>query len=220
MKVALVLNGLPRKVKEAYESYWKPFIQNYGADVYLHYWNDAESDIVLDTYNPIKYICEDPFKFTKYKENVTSVNDDMARPIKEYDVAGNFTSLPMFYSWQCGYNLIETEYDCIVRSRFDLSWDIPLNLSNLDLAKINVTNHHWNGSNIIDDNLMVSNQKNCDLLLTDIFDVFCDIIRDERFIYFAERNFTNILQKKNLYKYVYKSNDMNFRLLREFKVWY
>lgn len=220
MKVALVLNGLPRKVKEAYESYWGPFIQHYNADVYLHYWKDAEWDVVLDTYNPIKFICEEPFKFTEYKQNVTSVDDQMARPIKEYDVAGNFTTLPMLYSWQRGYNLIDSKYDCIVRSRFDLSWDTTLDVSNLDLNKINVTNHHWTDSDIIDDNLIVSSQKNCDMLLTDIFDFFCDIIQNERFIYYPERNFTNILQKKNLYNYVYKSNDMNFRLLREFKVWY
>jgi hypothetical protein len=220
MKVALVLNGLPRNVKEGYEIYWKHIIENYDTDVYLHFWEDADWQDVLNVYNPTKFICQPPFPFTKYKENVTSVNDPMARPIKEYDVAGNFTSLPMFYSWQSGYNLIDKKYDCIVRSRFDLGWEVPMDLSKFDLNKINVTNHHWANSKIIDDNLLISNQQNCDLLLTDIFDTFCSIIQGDGLIHFAEQNFTNILIKKNLYQYIYKSNDLNFKLLREFKVWY
>ena len=46
--------------------------------------------------------------------------EDRSRPLVDYDVEGNFRGFHMFYSWQQGYNLIEGEYDCIIRSRYDL----------------------------------------------------------------------------------------------------
>ena len=42
-----------------------------------------------------------------------------------------------------GYNLIEGEYDCIIRSRYDLGTRTPIRLENLDLSKVNISNHHW-----------------------------------------------------------------------------
>ena len=39
MRVAVVITGLPRKVKEGYESCWKKYIEKYDADVYVQYWD-------------------------------------------------------------------------------------------------------------------------------------------------------------------------------------
>ena len=46
MKVALLLSGLPRKVKEGYEHTWKHIIKNYDTDVYLHAWKDENGNII------------------------------------------------------------------------------------------------------------------------------------------------------------------------------
>jgi hypothetical protein len=226
MKVALLLTGLPRKVQEGYDNYWKHIIENYDTDVYLHFWEDEEFDKVLNVYSPKKYICEKPFKFTNYKIGINSyfrdgiTPDDLSRPLEQYDVAGNFRSLPMFYSWQRGYGLIEGEYDCIIRSRYDLGTENQIKLQNLDLTKINTSGMHWPGSIIFDDNLCITNQTYGYKIFSNIFDVFVEHIKSNSTIHFAERNFTEILVKKGLYNDTIKTNELPFELLREHKLWY
>ena len=46
MKVALLLSGLPRKVKEGYEHTRNHVIKNYDTDVYLHAWKDENGNII------------------------------------------------------------------------------------------------------------------------------------------------------------------------------
>jgi hypothetical protein len=226
MKVALILTGLPRKVEEGYVHYWKSIIENYNTDVYLHFWEDEEFEKVLNVYTPKKFIKEKPFKFTEYTQGIKSYSgdgttlDDLPRPLEHYDVAGNFRSLPMFYSWQKGYNLIEGEYDCVIRSRYDLGNANPIKLENLDLTKINTSAKHWPYSNIIDDNICVTNQKNSHDIFSNIFDEFIIHMKSTGTIHYAEKNFTEILNKKGLYNYTIKTNELPFELLRKHKIWY
>jgi hypothetical protein len=226
MKVALLLTGLPRKVEEGYIHYWKHIVENYDTDVYLQYWEDEEYEKVLQVYKPKKYIQEKPFKFTKYREGINSFfadgirPDDMSRPLPQYDVAGNFRGFPMFYSWQIGYNLIEGQYDCIIRSRYDLGTSNPIKLENLDLSKINTSASHWPGAPIFDDNLCISNKQNADKIFTNIFDEFITHIKNSGVIHFAEKNFTEILERRGLIGDTIKTTELPFQLLRENKLWY
>jgi hypothetical protein len=225
MKVALVISGLARKVEEGYTQYFKNIIDNYDTDVYLHYWEDTNYDEykkVLDVYSPKKYIALKPFSFEKYQIGISVANgmDSTSRPMPEYGIKGCFNSLPIFYGWQSAFNLIEEKYDCIIRSRYDIGNDDMVFLDMLDLNKINISAHHWSGSEIPDDNLLITNQLNANLLLSDIFDTHIKIIQSEKVIYFNEFNFMNILKEKKLYNLINKSNQLKFSLLREFKVWY
>lgn len=220
MKVALLLTGLPRKVEEGYEHYWKNIVENYDTAVYLHFWEDEEYEKVLQVYNPKKFVKEKPFKFTEYRYGVVSPNDDMSRPLEQYDVAGNFRALPMFYSWQTGYNLIEGEYDCIIRSRYDLGTPNPIKLENLDFTKINTSGVHWPGAAIFDDNLCITNQSNANIIFKNIFNEFVTHIKSTGIINFAEKNFTEILERKGLFNDTIKTNELPFQLLRENKLWY
>lgn len=219
MKVALLLSGLARNVKEGYDSFFKNVIEDYKADVYLHYWKDGEWDEVLKVYSPKKYLCVEPFPFTEYKKGVQSPNDKLARPIYPYDVAGNFTALPMFWGWQSVYSLIEDDYDCIIKSRFDLACDERLDVSKYDLNKINLS-EAWPGTDIADDNLCITSKKLADLIYNDCFDRFVENIKNDGIIYFPEKNFTEMLIRKGLHKHITKNKTLNFRLLREFIVWY
>ena len=220
MKVALLLTGLPRKIEEGYEHYWKNIVENYDTDVYLHFWEDEEYKKVLNVYNPVKFVKEIPFKFTEYCYGVVSPNDDMSRPLEQYDVAGNFRALPMFYSWQTGYNLIEGEYDCIIRSRYDLGTPNQIKLENLDLTKINTSGIHWPGHLIFDDNLCITNQSNANKIFKNVFNEFVAHIKSTGIINFAEKNFTEILERKGLFDDTIKTNELPFELLRENKLWY
>ena len=53
MRVALILTGLARNVKEGYNQYWKHIIDNHDTDVYLYYWEDGDWETVLDTVVPV-----------------------------------------------------------------------------------------------------------------------------------------------------------------------
>ena len=220
MKVALLLSGLARNVSEGYNLYFKHLIEKYNIDVYCHFWEDGEWNQVLNYYTPISYICDKPFSFHEYKINIESPGDNFARPIVPYNVSGNFTSLPMFYGWQRIYSLVKDEYDVIIKSRYDLGWDFLPDLLSLDFTKINISNHHWTNNEILDDNLSIMNGQLAKLLFSDIFNEFIKNIKKEGIIYFPEKNFTNLVVKKDLYKFIFKTDQLPFRLLREFKVWY
>jgi len=224
MKVALMLTGLARKIEEGYKQYWKHIIDNNDVDLYLHCWEDEEWEKVEEVYPNPKYIhIQKPFKFTKYREGILSFNDDKSRPLPEYDVWGNFRTFPMFYSWEETYRPLRVsrhKYDCVIRSRYDLGANIDIDLNKLDMDKINISNQHWPGSEITDDNLCILNQKNADILFRDIFTEYVDHSKDIGYIEFAEKNFMNILKRKNLYQLVNKSNDLPFDLLRDNKLWY
>ena len=224
MKVALMLTGLARKVEEGYKHYWKYIIDNHDVDLYLHCWEDEEYEKGEEVYPNAKYMyIQKPFKFTKYREGIESPNDDKSRPLKEYDVWGNFRTFPMFYSWEETFNALRVsrhKYDCVIRSRYDLGTDINIDLNKLDMSKINISNHHWAGSPITDDNLCILNQENAHILFEDIFTEYIEHSKEIGYIEFAEKNFMNILKRKNLYHLVHKSDDLPFQLLRDNKLWY
>ena len=224
MKVALMLTGLARKVEEGYKHYWKYIIDNHDVDLYLHCWQDEEYEKVEEIYPNYKYLyIQKPIKFTKYREGIESPNDDKSRPLEEFDVWGNFRTFPMFYSWEETYRALRVsrhKYDCIIRSRYDLGTDIDIDLNKFDMSKINISNHHWGGSPITDDNICILNQENAEILFEDIFTEYIEHSKKIGYIEFAEKNFMNILKRKNLYELVHKSDDLPFQLLRDNKLWY
>ena len=88
------------------------------------------------------------------------------------------------------------------------------------MSKINISNHHWAGSPITDDNLCILNQENAHILFEYIFTEYIEHSKEIGYIEFAEKNFMNILKRKNLYHLVHKSDDLPFQLLRDDKLWY
>lgn len=232
MKVALILTGLARKVEEGYNQYWKYVIDNNDVDLFLHAWeskpdgktNHEDSDEVLRVYPNATYCkIEKPFSFTEYRNGIDNPNNDKSRPLTDFDVYGNFRSFPMFYSWESTYNefkkLCKIDYDCVIRSRYDLK-GLPLDLTKLDLSKINVAGNHWAGTSINDDNFCATNKQISDRVFSNIF---TDIINHHKkigTISGAEQNFTNFLIRNNLHGLSHKSSLIQFNLLRDNKLWY
>lgn len=231
MKVALILTGLARKVQEGYDGYWKYIIENHDVDLYLHAWyskpdgitNHEDSDDVSKIYKNPKYLkIEHPFKFTEYRNGIDNPHNDKSRPLENFDVYGNFRCFPMFYSWESTYNQVENsniEYDCIIRSRYDIA-GTQLDLNNIDLTKINTAYNHWVSSRIHDDNLCVTNQKNSHIMFSNIFTDIVKYHKSIGYINGAEKNFTDYLERRNLIDITVKSNKINFELLRNNKLWF
>jgi hypothetical protein len=233
MKIALMLTGLARKVQEGYDGYWKHIIDNYNVDLYLHTWcskpdgitNHEDSDDVLRVYSkhgPKYLYIQNPFPFTQYREGIDNPNNDKSRPLEDFDVYGNFRCFPMFYSWESTYKQIQNSsvnYDCVIRSRYDIG-GTPINLHKLDLNKINTTNFHWRDAETHDDNMCITNQENSNKLFSNIFTHIVDYHKKIGYINGAEHNFTDYLKRQDLYKLSTKSDEINFSLLRDNKLWF
>jgi hypothetical protein len=229
MKIALMLTGLARKVKEGYEEYWKYVIDNNDVDLYLHAWRNEPNgkdknenyNIISQIYPNYKYFCvESPFKFTKYKENILDITNNKQRNFqKDFDVDGNFRGFPMFYSWESTYQHVKNsniKYDCVIRSRYDLTGK-PLNLKELNLNKINIAVNHWYEFSINDDNLCVSSQNLSDKIFSNIFSDIVSHCKETNFMLYPEIEFTNFLKRNNLYHLSYKDPNILFYLLRNDK---
>ena len=235
MKIAIMLTGLARKVQEGYDSFWKGIIENNDVDLYLHAWetkpdgitNNEDSDDVLKVYPNPKYIyIEKPFKFTKYREGIKTPRDDKSRPLEDFDVFSNFRAFPMLYGWQETYNALRVtrhQYDCVIRSRYDIEGDWALlnkTLKECDLTKIYTSNSHWPNSPVHDDNFYMSNQNNSDKVFSNIFDDIVSYNRQQGIMDCAEQNFTKYLERKNLIDISIKHDGIRFGLLRDNKLWY
>jgi hypothetical protein len=221
MKVALLLSGLPRKVKEGYNHTWKHIIENYDTDVYLYAWKDEEWQLVSETYlTPKSLQIQEPFKFTEYKEGIKLPHSDKSRPLPQYDVMSCFRQLPMFYSWQMGYKPLYDsmiEYDVVIRSRYDLGIQQPINLKEFNMDLIN---HGTHGTQFFDDNLCITNKQNSNILFYNIFDEVIKHGRETGTLNSAESSWTTILQRHNLITKATRNHSLRFSLLRENKIWW
>lgn len=220
MKIALLLSGLPRMVKEGYEQTWKNIIKNYDTDIYLHAWKDEEWEMVNQIYPNVKSVqIQEPFKFTKYKEGIKLPHSDKSRPLPKYDVMSCFRQLPMFYSWQMVYKPMYDsmiDYDVIIRSRYDLGIINLIDLENLNMSNINHTYH----GNFFDDNLCITNKINADIIFRNIFNDVIKYSVESGLLNTAESSWTLMLEKYELKHLAVKDKKLYFDLLRKNKLWW
>jgi len=129
MKIAISISGQPRNYKQSYLSLKKYFLDKYDCDVYFHSWKTStfestnfgdgnhqysltEQDYkdLIDLYQPKKYTLEQPIVFdaSGYKCPI------WRQPLNN--------TLSMFYSIYKSFQLIEGEYDYVIRTRFDMDY--------------------------------------------------------------------------------------------------
>jgi hypothetical protein len=224
MKIALLLSGLPRMVNPGYQKTWKRIIDNYDTDVYLHTWKDnswgcewEEVERVYNFSNVKSLHIQSPFKFTEYKTGISLPHTDKSRPLPEYDVMSCFRQLPMFYSWQKVYQDCydsKVQYDCIIRSRYDMEIFYP---SFMDAINLNVLNI-GPGGQFFDDNLCISNQDNSNKVFHNIFDRLINKSRESGVLKSAEQTWTGLIDDSGCPAEV--NHALHFRVLREDMVWW
>lgn len=143
MKVALLLPGLTRSAKLCYDNLDRFLLSQYDVDVYIHTWDfsnfsldgqrsekEIELSEVENLYKPKKMVCENyydkrDFLIKKY-ENYHKMDGTHER------------SMSMFYKIEQCFNLIEGEYDYIIRCRMDLMFNERLNLDLMNPDAINI----------------------------------------------------------------------------------
>lgn len=206
MKVAIIITGIARDIEKGYLSFYKNIIERYDTDLYVFVWDDYESNKILNYYNPKKIKIVEPIDFSTYDYDV---RDEMY--VEKY---GGGSFYPMVYCWQKAWEMLEDNYDCVIRSRFDIIFHHQINLESFDLSKIHVSDKHWGTSNgILDDNFLITNFDNSKLIFGKIFD---KVISKKMTSHINEINFTNHIKDIGLFENVQKSN-LNFDLTKKIK---
>jgi hypothetical protein len=111
VKVALCISGQPRSSMFCFPYIYDAFMNNnHQVDVFIHTWDNTR---VIDLYNPKKVIIEDSKKvLDTLLPNITLHN---------LKIEGNIEhNILMFYGIKQVYDLVDDDYDIVIRSRFDL----------------------------------------------------------------------------------------------------
>jgi hypothetical protein len=133
MKIALCISGKPRSSMFCYPYIYDAFMNNkHQVDVFIHSWNECR---VLDLYNP-----------KKLEINSDSEALDVLVPMLDLNgikIEGNINNnVLMYYSIKKCFDLIEGEYDVVIRARFDLllqpKFDIESILTDLKNKKYDI----------------------------------------------------------------------------------
>lgn len=148
MKLAILISGQPRNFEISYKKLQEAFLQKYDCDIYLHTWKtvnfestdfgggnfkyelqEQAYDKLLKLYKPKRYLVEPPITFdaSGYRCPI------WRQPLNN--------TLSMYYSIYKTYQLVEQEYDYVVRSRFDIDYsqfDLKLPASGINIPKWNI----------------------------------------------------------------------------------
>lgn len=156
-KYAVIISGQPRGVLETYQSIQESIIKPNNADVFLHSWIDKEmfgkpyvanwlknqdkpsvasnhvpkdiDKIILDVYQPKKYLFESPKTF-KYNH---AIETKQKQYIPTQDIFSMLYSIRMAAEMKQAYE-IENKivYDVVIRIRFGMKFNRPsiIDLSN------------------------------------------------------------------------------------------
>ena len=147
MKIAICISGQARNFKQSYDSLKTYFLDKHDCDIYFHTWKtpnfestnfgfgnthysltDNDYNDLIQLYKPKDYIIEKPIVF-----DASGIKCPIWRqPLNN--------SLSMFYSIYKSTQLIEGEYDYVVRTRFDIDYS----KFNLELPQEGIILPEWN----------------------------------------------------------------------------
>lgn len=115
--IALTLSGLPRITTETAISWWR-IIEKYNPDIFIHTWENAGKIAQI-------------FPQAKIKVDPLPEIDTSMFPDRHWPSINVFNSLCMWRSVTEAFNMLDREYDTIVRGRLD--WYVEdLTLFNFD----------------------------------------------------------------------------------------
>jgi hypothetical protein len=147
MKIAICISGQPRNFKQSYKSLKTYFLDKYDCDIYFHTWkvpnfestnfgfgnhqynlNEGDFLNLINLYQPQQFLLENPIIFDA---------SGYQCPIWRQPLNN---TLSMFYSIYKSFQLIEGDYDYILRTRFDIDYS----KFNLELPKEGIILPEWN----------------------------------------------------------------------------
>lgn len=143
MKVALCLSGLIKNTLSISNHIFNNIINPNNADVFIHTWNTSNIQQIITTYQPKKYIVEEPKIFKKSSLILSDENIKYCFPhFKKHNNPSEVHTNNVFSMWY-GINMAilmkelyslenNITYDFVVRLRFDVCPNMILNFNNFD----------------------------------------------------------------------------------------
>jgi hypothetical protein len=147
MKLAILISGQPRNFKLSYEKLQEAFLNKYDCDVYFHTWKTTNFESTNFGGGNFKYRLEEE-SFNQLLE-LYKPKSWLIEPPTTFDASGYCcpiwrqplnNTLSMYYSIYKTYQLIDQEYDYVIRSRFDIDYsqfDLTLPTSGINIPKWN-----------------------------------------------------------------------------------
>lgn len=158
MRIALLLSGLTRSARLCFPNLQKYLLSKHDVDIYIHTWdvsnvslngetheNEIEKSELLKLFNPKKIVVENYFD---KRDSLNQKYFNYPKTEGTYD-----RSISMFYKIEECFNLVEGEYDFIIRSRMDLLLNEEINFSSLDETSINIPRYQTTRHTFIKDGL-------------------------------------------------------------------
>jgi|SaaInlV_100m_DNA_2_1039680.scaffolds.fasta_scaffold03666_5 hypothetical protein len=132
MKTAVLLSGHTREALSCWNSLRKNIIEPTNADVYMHSYHSDNIEDVIETIKPKKFILEDESSVVLDK----NYNTEMPHYLSY--ITNPIISVYMFRKIKLCYDLLEGNYDTVIKTRFDCKYteEFPI----LDIDKYNIPN--------------------------------------------------------------------------------
>jgi hypothetical protein len=138
MKTAVIISGDSRTFGDCYPSLNACILSQNDCDLFLHLYKDENSDRVLETYSPKRFLIEN-------KSSVSFPVPAACEANKPSEVNA-FGVMCQWRNIEIAFGLIDGEYDCVLKTRYDVKYTNPLNLTNFNMGALNVpAGGDWRG---------------------------------------------------------------------------
>jgi len=139
MRIALCFAGQPRSFEKGYEYYARNLLNNNDVDVFIHTWEGDGVDELLKLYKPKRYcidkpianICDFDGKFT---------NTPNAEKWPPRFTVSAFYSMFMSCFLKINQEMIDRQYDWVVKSRTDYAMNGIIPFDQLDETRLYIPN--------------------------------------------------------------------------------
>jgi len=131
MKIALCFAGQARSFEKGYEYYKRNLFDHYDVDVYIHTWKFLKQNDLVALYKPKACEFEIPPQGDYNSKYTNTPNAQKYPPKNTYN---------QFYSLYHVNQLIQGEYDWVIRSRTDYALNTFIPFSELDNTKLYIPN--------------------------------------------------------------------------------
>ena len=131
MKIALCFSGQARAFEKGYEYYKRNLLDHYDVDVYIHTWDFPNAHEYIDLYQACAWQRE-PTRTTQADIKYTNTPNPQRHPPR-------FTESMLYSMYRCS-QLINGEYDWVIKSRSDYALNGRIPFEHWDNSKLYIPN--------------------------------------------------------------------------------
>jgi len=130
VKTAVIIAGDARTFRDCYPSLNSCILSQNNCDLFIHLYEDENTEDVLKMYSPKRFVLEDRSSVSFSVPSVCEAN-------KPPEVNA-FGVMCQWRNIEIAFGLVNGEYDCVLKTRYDLKYTNPLHLENFSMDSLNV----------------------------------------------------------------------------------